>query len=100
MQYYINARFGFHGSRFGRFRFSPVPVLAGSSSSIVIIIIGPTVCVFGSTTMCLRKDYYVFARTSIIICISISIICIWNIICICNMNTSGHCCSVTMALQL
>ena len=37
--------------------------------------------------MCLRKDYYVFARTSIIICISISIICIWNIMCICNMKT-------------
>ena len=65
---------------------------------IVIVIIGPTVCVFGSTTMCLRKDYYVFARTSIIICISISIICIWNIICICNMNTSGgQCYSITTA---
>ena len=50
--------------------------------------------------MCLRKDYYVFARTSIIICISISIICIWNIICIYNMNTNGHCCSVTTALPL
>ena len=27
--------------------------------------------------MCLRKDYYVFAK-AIIICVSISIICIWN----------------------
>ena len=68
---------------------------------IVIVIIGPTVCVFGSTTMCLRKDYYVFARTSIIICISIGIICIWNIICICNMNTSGgQCYSITTAKPL
>ena len=61
----------------------------------------PTVCVFGSTIMCIRKDYYVFARTSIIICISISIICIWNIICICNMNTSGgQCYSITTAEPL
>ena len=68
---------------------------------VIIINIGPTVCVFGSTTMCLRKDYYVFARTSIIICISISIICIWNIICICNMNTSGgQCYSITTAEPL
>ena len=68
---------------------------------VVIIIIGPTVYVFGSTIMCLRKDCYVFARTSIIICISISIICIWNIVCICNMNTSGgQCYSITTAEPL
>ena len=29
---------------------------------IVIVIIGPTVCAFGSTTMCLRKDHYVSSQ--------------------------------------
>ena len=40
--------------------------------------------VFARTTVCPRTDYYVSARTSII-CISISIICMWNM----NEQVSG-----------
>ena len=98
--FFIKAWFGFHRFRFRRFQFSPVPVFTVIIIVIIFIIIGPTVCVFGSTTMCLRKAYYVLVGTSLIICISISIICNWDIICICIINMSGHCCSVTTALPL